>query len=188
VHVLIRARSGHFCYSDFEMDVMLEDIEFCKKVGVKGIVAGVLLDDFTIDVQRTSLLIENSRPMKFTFHRAFDWVPNPEEALALLETLHVDYILSSGKQESAVQGLELLKKLQARTQTTQIMAGAGINLRNVIEFKKQGLKAVHLSGTLFEKNIELPEKILLNSSQHLSEHKVAVTKEHIIRQIIKIVK
>ena len=53
-----------------------EDIIACKELGVDGIVSGVLNEDNTIDIERTKELIELSKPLPFTFHRAFDITPD----------------------------------------------------------------------------------------------------------------
>lgn len=74
VYVLIRPRSGNFNYSEEEFDVMKQDIQLCKNLGYQGIVSGVLNKDNTIDIERTKELIELSKPLEFTFHRAFDCV------------------------------------------------------------------------------------------------------------------
>ena len=42
VHVLIRPRKGNFCYSKKELNIMKNDIEFCKIIGCSGVVSGVL--------------------------------------------------------------------------------------------------------------------------------------------------
>ena len=70
VQVLIRPRSGDFHYSNAEFDIMKENILQCKELGCAGIVTGILHKDNTIDLKRTSELIELSKPMCFTFDRA----------------------------------------------------------------------------------------------------------------------
>lgn len=40
VRVLVRPRSGHFCYSEAEKAVLLADIAACREAGVDGIVSG----------------------------------------------------------------------------------------------------------------------------------------------------
>ena len=41
VYVLIRPRSGSFCYDEAELDIMKRDIEFCGEAGCAGIVSGL---------------------------------------------------------------------------------------------------------------------------------------------------
>ena len=188
VHVLIRPRSGHFTYSDLEFEVMLKDIAFCVENGVDGIVSGVLLADCNLDVERTKALIEASRPLKFTFHRAFDWVPNPKETLQQLEVLGADYILTSGLQTSAEKGLDLLQELNRVSEKTIVMAGGGVRLDNCEKFKVVGLRAIHLSGTSFGNEVPISEKISMNSATHLREDEIAVTNLDKVRQIVHSVK
>nr|WP_299383253.1 copper homeostasis protein CutC [Allomuricauda sp.] len=188
VHVLIRPRGGHFTYSDTELEVMKKDIAYCKKLGVHGIVSGILGPDGTLDVDTTAELIEISSPMKFIFHRAFDWVSHPAETYRQLNGLGVDGVLTSGQQSSAVDGLPLLTELLGMDLGTMVMAGGGINEGNAQKFKEAGLKAIHLSGTNFENEVHLDGKLSMNSDKHLKEHWVAVTNTDKVRQVIRSVK
>ncbi|MFJ1474755.1 copper homeostasis protein CutC [Capnocytophaga cynodegmi] len=167
--VLIRPRSGNFTYTDEEFDVMLRDITFCRELGCKGVVTGVLNTDNTIDKERTQQLIEAAGDIDFIYHRAFDCVPNPEEALNLLKTLGVKRILTSGGKKSAVEGLDILKKLnqQAEGKIT-IMPGGGINPQTILKIKEAGFNEVHFSGTVFEKSAnEMP--FSFNTASFLDE-------------------
>ncbi|CEN53213.1 copper homeostasis protein CutC [Capnocytophaga canis] len=167
--VLIRPRSGNFTYTDEEFDVMLRDITFCRELGCKGVVTGVLNTDNTIDKERTQQLIEAAGDIDFIYHRAFDCVPNPEEALNLLKTLGVKRILTSGGKKSAVEGLDVLKKLnqQAERKIT-IMPGGGINPQTILKIKEAGFNEVHFSGTVFEKSAnEMP--FSFNTASFLDE-------------------
>lgn len=148
VHVLIRPRSGNFTYSSKEFDIMKENIRLCKDLGCAGIVSGVLHEDYTIDKKRTSELIELSKPMCFTFHRAFDVVSKPKEALLKLLNLGVDRLLTSGQQEKAEDGIDLLIELQklAKNKLT-ILPGSGINSENCIHFKNAGFTEIHSSAS-----------------------------------------
>lgn len=188
IHVLIRPRSGHFTYSEWEFEIMKRDIAFCIEIGVDGIVSGMLHSDFTLDFERTRQLVEASKSLKFTFHRAFDWIKNPKEALLQLEDLGIASVLSSGQQASAEKGLDLLKKLNAISKKCIVMAGGGVNLKNSEKFKKAKLKAIHLSGTSFGNRIDMNNKISMNSELHLKENQVAVTKMETISQIVRSVK
>lgn len=146
--VLIRPRSGNFTYSDTEFEQMKLDIELCKKFGCKGIVSGVLNSDNTIDLVRTKELIAVAKPLEFTFHRAFDCVPNPQEALQKLIDLGADRVLTSGQAVSAEKGISLLKELhEISSGKLIILAGAGINAKNATKFKAIGLQEVHTSAS-----------------------------------------
>jgi len=187
VHVLIRPRSAHFTYSDAEFEVMKADIVQCKKMGVKGIVSGVLLKDGTLDVERTRELVTLAKPLHFTFHRAFEWIPNPLVALTELETMGVDTVLTSGGKTSAEKGIKNLEAWQQQTSMT-IMAGGGVAPQNAPLFKATGLSAIHCSGTSFGNPADVAGKISMNSSKHLAEDEVAVTNEAVVRRIIQAVK
>ena len=157
VHVLIRPRSGNFCYSNSEFEQMKTDILLCKKLGFQGIVAGVLTENHEIDIEKTKQLIELSKPLSFTFHRAFDVVTNPKKALATLLDLKVDRILTSGTKEKAVDGIELLIELKKiAAQKLIILPGSGINKDNVKLFKNAGFEEIHASASKIipsEKNL-----------------------------------
>ena len=188
IHVLIRPRSGHFTYTQTEIEVMAADIEFCKKVGVDGIVSGVLTNDFYVHLDHTSELIALSKPLHFTFHRAFDWVLHPMEAIKQLEDLGVQTILTSGQLPKAPDAVDTLVNFQKKTKKMVIMAGSGVGAQNASIFKKTGLKAIHLSGTTFTNVVDVSHKIPMNSENHLEEHHVAVTNQEVIRQVIEAVK
>ena len=149
VHVLVRPRSGDFCYSEEELATMLQDIEFYKEVGCSGVVSGVLTSEGDVDAIATKRLINMASGMHFTFHRAFDEVLDPQKSLLQLIDLGADRILTSGQQPSAIKGLSLLKKLLKISEATiEIMPGAGITSKNAMLFKEAGFPSIHLSATL----------------------------------------
>lgn len=135
VFILIRPRGGDFIYSHEEFELMKRDILKFKKMGCKGIVSGVLNDDNTIDIKKTKELVELSRPLEFTFHRAFDKVNNPLNEIENLIELGIDRVLTSGQKEKAIDGLVLLKQLNSISKNRiKIMPGSGINKSNIVNF------------------------------------------------------
>lgn len=179
VNVLIRPRSGDFCYSDTEFEQMQLDIQFCIELGFNGIVSGILKMDNTIDFERTRELIELSKPLSFTFHRAFDCVTNPKESVKKLIDLGVDRVLTSGFQSKAIEGIEVLKELQKQAKDNSIiLPGSGINPSNVQLFKKAGFKEIHTSAS----------KQIATSNVFFDNTKQTVSSVETIQEILKIIK
>jgi len=188
VHVLIRPRSGDFTYSEVEFDIMKSNIKLCIDLDFDGIVAGVLQKDFTVDIERNEELMELSKNLNFTFHRAFDWVLDPQKALEELEALGVDYILSSGQQKVAFEGIDLLSSLNQLTTNCIIMPGGGINALNVTKFKEKGFDAVHLSGAKYTHSLGTTPKVSMNSPSFLKDEGIFVTSMAAIADVVKEVK
>ncbi|QWX84046.1 copper homeostasis protein CutC [Cellulophaga sp. HaHaR_3_176] len=188
VHVLIRPRSGDFTYSNFEFETILNDIELCVNMGFDGIVCGVLNSDFSIDIDRCRKMIELSKSITFTFHRAFDWVKDPFVGLKQLEDLGVNYILTSGQQKKAFDGIELLDALKLKTSKIIIMPGSGINLDNISLFKKRKFPIVHLSASVLRENINFSPTLSMTSLSYFQEGKVPVSDYDIIKGIVNKVK
>ena len=140
VFILIRPRAGDFIYSDEEFELMKSDIVKFKEMGCKGIVSGVLNSDYSIDIKRTKDLVELSKPLEFTFHRAFDVVSDPLKEIENLVEIGVNRILTSGQKEKAINGLVLLNQLNnISNNKIVIMPGSGIsknNLKNFTLFKE----------------------------------------------------
>ncbi len=148
LHVIIRPRGGDFLYSDLEYDIMRRDIDICGEYGVDGIVIGMLRPDGEIDVERTAKLIDLARPMTATFHRAFDMCADPLHGLQDVISSGSSRLLTSGQNNLAVEGIELIKKLVQKAGTKLIiMPGSGINESNIEQIARStGATEFHLSG------------------------------------------
>jgi len=144
VFILIRPRDGDFNYSAEEFVQIKKDIILFKDLGCKGIVSGILTKDKNIDIKRTRELIELSRPLEFTFHRAFDEVLDPIDGLYKLIEIKSNRLLTSGQKNTAIDGIELIQKLiKISNKKIIIMPGSGINSENITEFKKIESKEIH---------------------------------------------
>ena len=187
VHILIRPRSGNFTYSEEEFDVMLKDIDFCKKIGCSGIVSGVLTGDNEIDFEKTEQLINASEGMEFTFHRAFDWVENPLNELQKLIDLKVKRLLSSGQKPTAIEGISLLKELKNFSEgKIEIMPGGGINVENAAKFKEADFKSIHFSATTKKQILAKKPKVPMHSDAFFEEGIVATSNQETIQKIIEL--
>ena len=132
LHVIIRPRGGDFLFDDDEFAVMEADVEAAKAEGADGVVIGLLGADATVDAARTRRLIELARPLSVTFHRAFDMAADPFASLETLVGLGVDRVLTSGQEESVLEGLPLIRELIRRAgDRIIIMPGGGVTARNV---------------------------------------------------------
>ncbi len=149
LHVMIRPHTHSFLYDEDDMDVMRHDIISAKALGVNGVVFGPLRTDHTVDTRRLAELVALSRPMKVTFHRAFDRTPDAHEALEQLLLLDVDYVLTSGHARTALDGASMLQTLQSRAGDQLIvLAGGRVRAENVQRLIDQShVREVHARAT-----------------------------------------
>ncbi|HEX5352902.1 MAG TPA: copper homeostasis protein CutC [Rhodanobacteraceae bacterium] len=148
VHVLVRLRAGDFVFDDLECEVMQRDIEACKALGCAGVALGALTADGDVDVSRCRVLMEAARGMSVTFHRAFDFVRDPERALETIVELGCHRLLTSGQANDALAGAPLIRKLieQANGRIT-IMPGGGIDAHNIAAIAEAtGAREFHASA------------------------------------------
>ena len=152
---IIRPRGGDFLYTKDEFEIMKNDIKLCKELGCEGIVIGLLNMDGTIDVTRTSELIELAYPLEVTFHRAFDRCKDPFAALEELVEIGCQRILTSGQEPSVGSGqsavnsksVDLIAELNAKADDRIIiMPGSGVRKDNIkILAEKTGCTEFHSS-------------------------------------------
>lgn len=139
VNVMIRPRSGDFCYTEGDFQTMLADIDFMKAhyPEVNGFVTGVLAENGSIHEQRMKALVKRAWPVPITIHRAFDMSRDMEESLALCIELEIERILTGGFANRALDGIENLKRLKQIGQgKIIIMPGSGLcseNIRSLLD-------------------------------------------------------
>ena len=188
VFVLVRPRSGNFVYSDDEFEITKKDIQICKELGCDGIVSGVLKEDNSVDLIRTQELIELSKPLSFTFHRAFDLTQDAFKSLEELIEIGAERILTSGQNESAEKGLNVLVELKEMAQNRIIiLPGGGVNAENAHLFKENGFTEIHASASSVYHENEQP-KISFVSEKFLDETKLFQSDLEKIRGLIEIIK
>lgn len=148
LYVLIRPRAGDFLYNDFECEVMLRDVEACVALGCDGVVLGVLDADGQVDQARCRGLIGAAGALGVTFHRAFDMVADPAQALEAVIDLGCERVLSSGARASATEGAAALRALVAQAAgRVVVMPGAGVDARNIaLLARATGARELHASA------------------------------------------
>jgi len=192
VHVLIRPRGGDFVYSDLDLEVMRRDIAIAKELGARGVVFGILLPDGAVDVPRIRSLAAAARPLLVTFHRAFDFTADADQALDDLIALGVDRLLTSGHAATAVEGTGILARLVQRAAgRITIAAGGGLSEENMLAvIERTGVPEVHVRATaLLESPVtHRPTHLSLLKQPLPNEYDRAVTDPERIRRLVELLR
>lgn len=175
LHAIIRPRGGDFLYSDQEISIMEKDIQLAKEIGVDGVVFGCLTSDGEIDIMQTKRLVEASKGLSVTFHRAFDQSAHPFKAMEELIELGIDRILTSGQRQTAEKGLPLIKELiRISDDRIIILPGSGINEHNIKHIATEsGAMEFHFSAR------ENRESRMVYRSQEVSMNAPGMPDEYI---------
>ncbi|MBQ3743250.1 MAG: copper homeostasis protein CutC [Bacteroidales bacterium] len=125
--------AADFVYDKAEIDQMIADIEFCKTVGVAGIVVGALTPEGAIDREVMRRLIAAASPLPVTFHRAYDvCTTDPFIALDQIIALGCTRLLTSGQAPNAWDGRGVLALLVRRAgRRLIVMPGCGVTPDNL---------------------------------------------------------
>jgi copper homeostasis protein len=145
LYTMVRPRAGDFYYDADEFAVMQRDVLMAKQLGADGVVFGILGIDAEVDITRTRQLVDLGRPMKSTFHRAFDMSADLQRSLESVIATGADRILTSGAKQTALAGTVMLRNLvEAAAGRVIIMACGGINAENVrVLVEKTGVREIH---------------------------------------------
>jgi copper homeostasis protein len=148
VHVLLRTRGGDFLCTDAEFETLLVEAEAARAMGAAGIVAGILLPNGCIDLERMRILVQAAAPMPVTFHRAFDRVADHQSSVAALLQTGCNRLLSSGFCGAASEGAAELRWLRERLgEKVVVMPGGGVTASNVAQIAEiTGAKEFHFSA------------------------------------------
>jgi len=99
-------------------------------------------------VARCRELLECARPLKVTFHRAFDMSRDLYQSLEDMIALGFDRVLTSGGEQRVQDAISVIRQLrETAANRIALMIGAGINAGNVRELISQtGVREVHASA------------------------------------------
>jgi len=165
---IIRPRGGDFFYSDFEYEIMKNDVVMAKELGFPGIVIGLLHADGNIDRERTSELVSLAGNMQVTFHRAFDRCLDPIKGLEDIIQTGCKRILTSGQVPNVQNALPLIKQLvKLSNDRIIIMPGSGVranNIKNIVE--STGVIELHSSARkMFPTNMQYQKESMQENLQ-----------------------
>lgn len=147
IYAMIRIRGGNFVYTGEEIDAMQYDLRVLKDHRVNGFVFGALTPDGDVDRGACEKIVSAAAPLPVTFHRAFDQTRRPLDAMRAIVELGFERILTSGQRATALEGLELIKRLVAEASgRIIIMPGAGITRDNLAKIKECNATEFHASA------------------------------------------
>lgn len=160
IHVMIRPVGGGFLYTDSEFKKMQKDIIEFSKANADGFVFGILDENQEIDVEKNRILIDLANGKPCVFHRAIDRTENIFESAEKLIQLGFKEILTSGGENSAMEGKENLKRLiENYSDGVKILIGGGVRSNNISELKKV------TNGKYFHSSAVLPYESFANAEE-----------------------
>ena len=148
VHVILRPHANGFHYSAADFDSICEELQLVQRLGVSGVVFGILHADGAVDVERTRILVDLAGPLETTFHRAFDLTPDLDQALEDVIAAGCHRLLTSGGAPDVLTGAYVLARLVTQAaDRIQIAAGGGLRLENAQTVARIS-QARHFHGSL----------------------------------------
>lgn len=150
VQALVRCRPGDFVHDAEEIALMAAEVRSVIASGAAGVVIGALTADGALDTDAVARLAEaaraSGRPVEVTLHRAVDQSADPVATAALLPSLGLTRVLTSGGAPAAADGLAAIGAMVAAAPGVQVMAGGGVRLADIPALASAGVAAVHLSA------------------------------------------
>lgn len=144
VVAMLRPRTGGFDYSEGEFDAMVRDGERFLEKGAQGLVFGIL-DGKGVSSRNARLVRLGGEA---TFHRAFDLLPEPFDALEKLIDLGFRRLLTSGGRATAPEGADAIRRLVERADgRIEILPGGGVRPENAAALvRSTGATQLHMAA------------------------------------------
>lgn len=149
VFIMIRPADKDFIYNEEKFALMAKQISYFKKLKCDGFVFGALMKDGSINKKKCKELVRLAKPLPCTFHRAFDRVADPGQALEDVIECGFTRILTSGGPGKAHENLLMLKKLIKQAgKRIIIIPGGGVRAENALNtLNETRCKEIHSAAT-----------------------------------------
>ena len=170
---------------------MFAEAKLLLENGSHGLAFGFLNADATIDVESIKKMVEliHAQNGEAVFHRAFDCVKDPYQAIEQLIDAGVDRILTSGLAPKAVLGKEMLRSLQEKYgDKIELLAGCGVNASNVREIiEYTGLSQAHSSCKDWREDPTTQgEQVSYGFAEEPYQSSYDVVSEELVRKLVQI--
>lgn len=135
VIVMIRPRTGGFCYTKSEFEQMKLDAKIMLENGADGVAVGILNSDKTIDINRTKYFSDlcQLHNKEIVFHRAIDITPDLIVSMQKLISIGITRILTSGGKQRCLEGISVINSMLEFSNDIQILACGSIRPTNLKE-------------------------------------------------------
>ncbi len=135
--IMIRPEPDSFEYTSKTFEVMKNQIQRFSKENVNGFVFGILDENKSLHLPAIRHLLSLCDGFSVTIHKAIDQCPDPVKEVSRLKGLHSElFVLSSGAQETAFKGAEVLNKMITVGQpNVKIIAAGKITKDNLSKHK-----------------------------------------------------
>lgn len=187
--VMIRPRGGDFCYSEFEFEVMQEEIDYARRLGANGIVLGLLDEESRVDVPRTRKLVELAQPLPVTFHRAIDMTPDLSAAMEDVVATGARRILTSGGAPDSTRGMrQITRMVESANGRISIMVGGGINVHSIATIAEAtGATEFHSSAkTAFQSPVRFRKQGMAMGDIRDREFSRFAVREETVRALVEV--
>jgi copper homeostasis protein len=133
IRVMIRPKHPSFRYTEEEILKMIEEIKYCKELGVDGVVFGCLDKNSNFNMKQIKLLSIVAKPLNVIIHKSIDFTNSVIDSLELLiKNKDVNGVLTSGGQRFAKDSVKTLKKmLDLAPDSFEIISAGGITFENI---------------------------------------------------------
>ena len=139
---------------------MIDSVKYCRDIGCKGLVFGILDKNKSIDYINCKKLAQESKGLSLTFHMAFDLTKDPYLSMEKIIDLGFDRILTSGQKEDAESGIKLINELAEKGEKRiSIMPGSSVRSSNIDLFLQNKLinefhSSCYINNKFSEKELE----------------------------------
>ena len=132
IRVMIRPKHPSFEYSEDEINTMIDDIKFCKSLGVDGVVFGCLDENSNFQMDQINRLSIIAKPLNVIIHKAIDYTNSILDSLSLIsKNSNINGVLTSGGERFAINAVETLKKMLVLVPDKfEIIIAGGITFEN----------------------------------------------------------
>lgn len=150
---MVRPAPGPFVAPPDTVARMRREIRGLRGAGAQGVVLGALTGAHRVDLEALRDLLDAAAELPVTFHRAFDQVPDPLEALEILGDEGVRRILTAGGPGTAWEGRETLRRLVEASRSPGkpvILGGGGIRAGHAPALlRATGLREIHARASAY---------------------------------------